>query len=40
VIRGGGWYTGETTARSVNREYADRTMHDSQVGVRLCVTPH
>jgi formylglycine-generating enzyme required for sulfatase activity len=40
VIRGGGWYTGEMTARSVNREYADRTMHDSQVGVRLCATPH
>jgi formylglycine-generating enzyme required for sulfatase activity len=39
VIRGGSWYTGELTARSTNREYAEPTMHNSSVGIRLCVTP-
>jgi serine/threonine protein kinase/formylglycine-generating enzyme required for sulfatase activity len=40
VLRGGSWYIADTSARSMNREYAERTMHNSQVGVRLCVTPH
>jgi serine/threonine protein kinase/formylglycine-generating enzyme required for sulfatase activity len=39
VIRGGSWYLAEISARSMNRENAEPTMHNSQVGVRLCVTP-
>jgi formylglycine-generating enzyme required for sulfatase activity len=39
VIRGGSWYLAEISARSMNREYAEPTMHNSSVGVRLCVTP-
>jgi eukaryotic-like serine/threonine-protein kinase len=40
VIRGGSWYLAEFSARSMNREYGEPTMHNSQVGVRLCVTAH
>jgi serine/threonine protein kinase/formylglycine-generating enzyme required for sulfatase activity len=38
-VRGGGWYTADTSARSMNREYGDATEHHSIVGVRLCATP-
>jgi len=40
VIRGGSWYLADTSARSMNRENSEQTMHNSQVGVRLCATPH
>jgi serine/threonine protein kinase/formylglycine-generating enzyme required for sulfatase activity len=40
VIRGGSWYLAEISARSMNREYGEPTMHNSSVGVRLCVTAH
>jgi len=40
VVRGGSWYVQELSARSVNREYSEPTMHNSSVGVRLCVTAH
>ncbi|MEO7730638.1 MAG: bifunctional serine/threonine-protein kinase/formylglycine-generating enzyme family protein [Kofleriaceae bacterium] len=39
VIRGGSWYLAEISARSMNRENGELTMHNSQVGVRLCATP-
>jgi formylglycine-generating enzyme required for sulfatase activity len=39
-VRGGGWYTAETSARTMNREYGEPTEHHSSVGVRLCATPH
>jgi serine/threonine protein kinase/formylglycine-generating enzyme required for sulfatase activity len=40
VIRGGSWYLAEISARSMNREHGEPTMHNSSVGVRLCVTEH
>jgi formylglycine-generating enzyme required for sulfatase activity len=40
VIRGGSWYLAEISARTMNREYSEPTMHNSSVGVRLCVTAH
>ncbi|HEX7837872.1 MAG TPA: SUMF1/EgtB/PvdO family nonheme iron enzyme [Kofleriaceae bacterium] len=39
AIRGGGWYTADTSARSMNREYGEPTTHHSTIGVRLCATP-
>ena len=39
VVRGGSWYTAETSARSMNREYGEPTTRHSSVGVRLCATP-
>jgi serine/threonine protein kinase/formylglycine-generating enzyme required for sulfatase activity len=39
AIRGGGWYTADTSARSMNREYGEPTTPHSTIGVRLCATP-
>jgi eukaryotic-like serine/threonine-protein kinase len=39
VARGGGWYTGELSARSVNRENGEPTQRHVHIGVRLCATP-
>lgn len=41
VLRGGGWYNAELSARSVNREPSEPTQRNLLVGVRLCasVTP-
>jgi formylglycine-generating enzyme required for sulfatase activity len=39
VVRGGSWIASEISARSMNREAGEPTMHHSSVGVRLCATP-
>ncbi|HMG21003.1 MAG TPA: SUMF1/EgtB/PvdO family nonheme iron enzyme, partial [Kofleriaceae bacterium] len=39
VIRGGCWYQGELSARSVNRENGEPTQRTPLIGVRLCATP-
>jgi eukaryotic-like serine/threonine-protein kinase len=39
VIRGGSWYQGVLSARSMNREHAEPTMRTTLVGLRLCATP-
>jgi serine/threonine protein kinase/formylglycine-generating enzyme required for sulfatase activity len=39
VARGGGWYLGELTARSVNREHGEPTERHVLMGVRVCATP-
>jgi serine/threonine protein kinase/formylglycine-generating enzyme required for sulfatase activity len=39
VIRGGSWYGGEPSARSMNREYGEPTTRTPVIGVRLCATP-
>ena len=40
VVRGGAWYLGALSARSMNREYTEPTERHSMIGLRLCVTPH
>jgi formylglycine-generating enzyme required for sulfatase activity len=39
VERGGAWYYGQLTSRSVNRETAEPTQRNVFVGVRICATP-
>jgi formylglycine-generating enzyme required for sulfatase activity len=39
VARGGGWYNGELSSRSVNRENGEPTQRHVHIGVRLCATP-
>jgi serine/threonine protein kinase/formylglycine-generating enzyme required for sulfatase activity len=39
VLRGGTWYQGELTARSMNREVSEVGERDARVGLRLCATP-
>jgi len=39
VIRGGSWYQGELTDRSVNRENGEPTQRTPLIGLRLCATP-
>jgi len=39
VTRGGSWYQGELSARSMNRSLSEPTQHHPLIGVRLCVTP-
>jgi serine/threonine protein kinase/formylglycine-generating enzyme required for sulfatase activity len=39
VERGGSWYTGELTARSINRENGEPTQHHALIGMRVCATP-
>lgn len=38
AIRGGSWYQGALTARSVNREVFEPTARDPLVGLRLCAS--
>ena len=38
-IRGGSWYQGALTARSVNREPYEPTARDLLIGFRLCASP-
>jgi formylglycine-generating enzyme required for sulfatase activity len=39
VIRGGSWYQGVLSARSMNREHAEPNLRTTLVGLRLCATP-
>ena len=39
VSRGGGWYNGEISARSSNREHGEPTQRNVLIGVRVCATP-
>jgi formylglycine-generating enzyme required for sulfatase activity len=39
VERGGAWYYGELTVRSVNRERSEPTFRSVHVGLRVCATP-
>jgi formylglycine-generating enzyme required for sulfatase activity len=39
VDRGGAWYIGDLSARSMNREYGEPTERHHLIGLRLCVTP-
>jgi serine/threonine protein kinase/formylglycine-generating enzyme required for sulfatase activity len=39
VLRGGSWYQGDISARSLNRENAEPTTRTPLLGVRLCATP-
>ncbi|HEU4729959.1 MAG TPA: formylglycine-generating enzyme family protein, partial [Kofleriaceae bacterium] len=39
VIRGGCWYQGELSARSMNRENGEPTQRTPLIGLRLCATP-
>jgi formylglycine-generating enzyme required for sulfatase activity len=39
AIRGGSWYQGALTARSVNREPYEPTARDPLIGFRMCATP-
>jgi formylglycine-generating enzyme required for sulfatase activity len=39
IVRGGSWFTGTLSARTMNREYGERTIRHSAVGLRLCATP-
>ena len=39
VVRGGSWYHGRLSARSMNREYGEPTERTPLIGVRLCATP-
>jgi serine/threonine protein kinase/formylglycine-generating enzyme required for sulfatase activity len=39
VLRGGSWYQGELTARSLNRENGEPSLRTPLIGVRLCATP-
>jgi eukaryotic-like serine/threonine-protein kinase len=39
VARGGSWYHGELSSRSMNREVSEPTEHHPLIGVRLCATP-
>ncbi len=38
VYRGGSWYHGKLTARSMNREVGEPTQRDPLIGVRICAT--
>ena len=38
VARGGGWYTGSPSARTMNREHVAPTLRHPSIGVRLCAT--
>jgi formylglycine-generating enzyme required for sulfatase activity len=38
ILRGGSWYQGQLTARSVNREACEPTARDALVGLRLCAS--
>ena len=38
VLRGGGFYYDEATARATNRQVAEPTLHDANLGFRVCVT--
>jgi eukaryotic-like serine/threonine-protein kinase len=40
IIRGGSWYQGELSARSVNREPVEPSFRNALVGVRLCASAH
>jgi formylglycine-generating enzyme required for sulfatase activity len=40
VERGGSWYTGKLSARSINRENGEPTQRYPLIGVRVCATPH
>jgi eukaryotic-like serine/threonine-protein kinase len=39
VYRGGSWYNGELSARSMNRETGEATQRNVLIGLRLCATP-
>jgi len=39
ITRGGCWYEGDLTARSMNRTHTEPTQRHPLIGVRLCVTP-
>jgi formylglycine-generating enzyme required for sulfatase activity len=39
IARGGCWYQGELSARSMNRDYGEPTERTPVIGLRLCVTP-
>jgi formylglycine-generating enzyme required for sulfatase activity len=39
MLRGGSWYQGELSARTMNREYGEPTSRTPLIGARLCVTP-
>jgi serine/threonine protein kinase/formylglycine-generating enzyme required for sulfatase activity len=39
VVRGGSWYQGRLSARSLNREASEPTERSQVIGLRLCVTP-
>jgi eukaryotic-like serine/threonine-protein kinase len=39
VARGGSWYSGALTARSMNREVGEPTQRNVFVGLRICATP-
>ena len=38
VLRGGGFYFDKTTARIPNRQVPEPTIHDANLGLRVCVT--
>ncbi|MFP2933636.1 SUMF1/EgtB/PvdO family nonheme iron enzyme, partial [Pyxidicoccus sp. 3LG] len=38
MLRGGSWYQGELTSRSMNREPQERTARDPLIGLRLCAS--
>jgi formylglycine-generating enzyme required for sulfatase activity len=38
VSRGGGWYNGQLSARSVNREDGEPTQRNVLIGLRICAT--
>jgi len=38
VLRGGGFYYDKTTARITNRQVTEPTIHDANLGFRVCVT--
>jgi len=39
ITRGGCWYEGDLTARSMNRSHTEPTQRHPLLGVRLCATP-
>jgi formylglycine-generating enzyme required for sulfatase activity len=39
VERGGCWYNGDLSSRSVNRELGEPTQRHIWIGVRICATP-
>jgi formylglycine-generating enzyme required for sulfatase activity len=39
VLRGGSWYQGVLSARSMNREPGERSLRGILIGLRLCATP-
>ena len=38
VLRGGGYYFDPTTSRIPNRQIPEPTIHDANLGLRVCVT--